>query len=94
MTGLVVAGVVLGWRILGGVEALVATGYGQLMPIRSAVVTGAAGVAAWNRYVLLPRLLACPDPEARAALRPALRAAGAFLLFVLVLTGVLTSLSP
>ncbi|MUN63124.1 hypothetical protein GMA12_08220 [Kocuria sediminis] len=91
---LTVAGVILGWRILGGVEDLVSTRYGWLLLLKVLVVAGVVGVAAWNRYVLLPRLRARPDRAARDDLRSALHSEGALLLFVLVLTGVLSSLSP
>ncbi|MGX5358624.1 copper resistance D family protein [Kocuria sp. KH4] len=91
---LTVAGALLGWRILGGAEALVSTGYGRLLLFKVLVVAGVVGVAAWNRYVLLPRVRARSDPAARDDLRSALHTEGALLLFVLVLTGVLTSLSP
>ncbi|MFC4902856.1 CopD family protein [Kocuria oceani] len=91
---LTVAGVILGWRILGDAEALVTTGYGRLLLLKVLVVAGVVGVAAWNRWRLLPRVRARSDPAARDDLRSALHTEGALLLFVLVLTGVLTSLSP
>ena len=70
------------------------TGYGQLLLIKVAVVLGVVAVAAWNRFVHLPRLLARPDAAARAGLQSALQTEAALLLLVLVVTGVLTSLSP
>ena len=91
---LAVTGTVLGWRLVGGLPALVSTGYGQLLLIKVAVVLGVVAVAAWNRFVHLPRLLARPDAAARAGLQSALQTEAALLLLVLVVTGVLTSLSP
>jgi putative copper export protein len=75
--------VILGWRILGDAEALVTTGYGRLLLLKVLVVAGVVGVAAWNRWRLLPRVRARSDPAARDDLRSALHTEGALLLFVL-----------
>ena len=56
-----VAGLTLGWRILGGLEALTSTTYGQTLLIKTGLVLVVLGLAAYNRWVLLPRTAANPD---------------------------------
>lgn len=68
---LVVAGSVLAWRVTGSWGALAGSGYGALLLVKVLVALVAVGLAAWNRFALLPRFRAVPDhraaPEDRAA---------------------------
>ena len=87
-------GLILGWRILGSGQALVSTGYGQLLLIKVTLVLLVVFVAAWNRYVLLPRVLTGDDSSAMGSMRSAIQGEAVILGLVLLVTGVLTSLSP
>lgn len=98
LAGLVVAGVVLAWRVAGSWGALVETGYGALLLVKVLVALVAVGLAAWNRYVLLPRLRAARRPRertdpARRVVRTAL-AEAVVLGAVLGVTGFLVDRSP
>jgi copper transport protein len=57
---LVVAGTILAWRIAGSWDALVGSGYGDLLLVKVLAALVAVAIAAWNRYALLPRLRAAP----------------------------------
>ncbi|MEX5262285.1 copper resistance protein CopC [Kocuria sp. CPCC 205263] len=87
-------GLILAWRILGNVQGLVSTGYGQLLLIKVLLVLLVVLVAGWNRYVLLPRVLTSNDTSAAGSLRSAIHGEAVVLSLVLLITGVLTSLSP
>lgn len=61
---LVVAGTVLAWRISGSWAALLDSGYGALLLVKVLAALVAIGIAAWNRYALLPRFrTAAAQPE-------------------------------
>ncbi|MFC7025400.1 CopD family protein, partial [Promicromonospora thailandica] len=95
---LVVAGVVLAWRVAGSWAALVGSGYGVLLLVKVLVALVAVGLAAWNRYGLLTRLRAARRPRERTAparlvVRTAL-AEAAVLVAVLGVTGFLVDRSP
>ncbi|MFI2486584.1 copper resistance protein CopC [Promicromonospora kroppenstedtii] len=61
---LVVAGTVLAWRISGSWAALLDSGYGALLLVKVLAALVAIGIAAWNRYALLPRFReAAAQPE-------------------------------
>ncbi|MFJ3405635.1 FixH family protein [Promicromonospora sp. NPDC090134] len=94
---LVVAGTVLAWRVAGSWSALVDSGYGTLLLVKVLAALAAVGIAAWNRFALLPRLRTAPR-KGRAApaallVRTAL-AEAAVLVVVLVVTGFLVDRSP
>ncbi|MFI2365773.1 copper resistance protein CopC [Promicromonospora sp. NPDC019610] len=94
---LVVAGTVLAWRVAGSWGALVDSGYGALLLVKVLAALVAVGIAAWNRFALLPRLRAAPR-KGRAApaallVRTAL-AEAAVLVVVLGVTGFLVDRSP
>lgn len=98
LVALVTAGSFLAWRIVGTWDALVSTGYGRLLLAKIATVVVAVGIAAWNRYCLLPALRAGTGPHDRRVrsdlLRRSLVAEAVALLVVLVLTGFLVDRSP
>jgi len=101
---LALSGVVLGWRILGSLEAVLTTAYGRTLLVKVAVALCVVGVAAWNRYRLVPRLdVAGRDrgsspgggaAPALAGLRRTVVAEAALLAVVLAVTGVVVSRSP
>lgn len=103
---LAVTGVVLGWRILGTVDALVSTAYGQTLLVKAGVALAVVAVAAWNRYRLVPSFAArAASPTTRVAeegadadvarrLGRTVAAEAGLLVVVLALTGVLVSRSP
>ncbi|WP_435737977.1 copper resistance protein CopC [Cellulosimicrobium sp. PMB13] len=106
---LALTGVVLGWRIVGTVEALVSTAYGQALLVKVGVALCIVAVAAWNRYRLLPSFAA---PAERGSARRTTSSGGSavgalsrrlgrtvaleagLLVVVLAVTGVLVSRSP
>lgn len=93
-----VAGTLLGWRILGSWQALFGTTYGLVLLAKVALVAVVAGVAAWNRYRLLPGVLGADGFQARrdaaARLRGAVRGEAGLLVVVLLLTGFLVNQVP
>ncbi|MFF2831063.1 FixH family protein [Cellulosimicrobium cellulans] len=105
---LAVTGTVLGWRILGTLDALVSTAYGQTLLVKVGVALCLVGVAAWNRYRLVPAVVADGGPGGRGAapvagttgatarrrLGRTVAAEAVLLVLVLAVTGVLVSRSP
>jgi len=51
-----ITGIILGVVIVGSIPALVGSVYGRLLLAKLVMVAAIAGIAAWNRYGLLPRL--------------------------------------
>ncbi len=98
LAALVVTGTVLAWRIARSWSPLVDTGYGRLLLAKIAVVLIAVVIAAWNRYVLLPRMRQTTRRrERRAGGGLVLRATAAeatVLVAVLLITAVLVDRSP
>lgn len=95
---LVAAGAVLTWRIVGSWSGLVGTDYGRALLVKVALVALVAGLAAWNRFALLPRTGADGGFEAgrRAVgvVRRTVVAEVGLLVAVLAVTGVLVNRSP
>lgn len=95
---LVVAGTLLGWRIVGSWSALFGTTYGRLLLIKVAVVGVVAVVALWNRQRLLPRARDAVGhaelQRAAIAVRTAVRVEALLIVAVLGVTGFLTNQSP
>ena len=98
LTALVATGSLLAWRIAGSWDDLVGSGYGAVLLIKIAVAGIAVGIAAWNRYRLLPRLLAAPRDRARALggrlVNRSVAAEAAVLVGVVLVTGFLVDQSP
>ncbi|RYU10695.1 copper resistance protein CopC [Nocardioides iriomotensis] len=92
------AGLVLGWRIIGSWSGLVGTAYGLVLLFKTGIVGVVALVAAWNRWVLVPRVVEAsgygPRLEAARMLRGAVRTEAGLLVVVLLLTGFLVNLVP
>jgi copper transport protein len=91
---LALTGTALGWRVLGDLQSLVGTGYGQMLLIKLALVVLIVLVAAWNRFVLLPRVLAGDDSQAMASLSSTIQGEAVVLGLILLITGILANLSP
>lgn len=93
-----VTGTVLGWRILGTWENLVGTDFGRLLLVKVALVAVIAALAGWNRFRLLPAVLAdggyAPRAAAADRLRRAVRIEAVLLVGVLGLTGFLVDRTP
>ena len=81
-------------RVLGGVQELVSTGYGRLLLTRVCLVRLVVLVAGWNRVALLPRVRTGNDSDDVSSLRSAIQGEPVVLGLVLLITGILTSLSP
>ena len=91
------AGVLLGWRILGSWSGLVDTTYGRLLLVKVGIALGVAGVAAWNRYRLLPRVSDGPHEARRRAtygVRRVVLLEAALLVGLLGVTGFLVEQPP
>lgn len=102
---LALTGLVLGWRIIGTLEGLLTTAYGQILLVKIGVALLVVGIAAWNRYRLVPAMSAVAGRGSRApgttssmAARRRLgrttAAEAALLGVILATTGVLVSTSP
>ncbi|MBD5785703.1 copper resistance protein CopC [Cellulosimicrobium terreum] len=98
---LAITGTVLGWRILGTLDALVSTSYGQALLIKVGVALCIVAVAAWNRYRLVPVVAGGASSgtggdaaTARRRLGRTVAVEAALLVVVLGLTGLLVSRSP
>lgn len=103
--GLGVAAIVLWWRIADSITALWTTYYGQLVLVKLGLATAVVAIAAWNRYRLVPAVVAAsardipPVPAAgdrRAVRPPALtrlrRSVGAEALILIAVIGITTVL--
>ncbi|MCB7135609.1 copper resistance CopC/CopD family protein [Cellulosimicrobium marinum] len=103
---LAVTGLLLGWRILGTLDALVSTAYGQALLVKVGVALCIVAVAAWNRYRLVPSFAARTergtagtggsgaDAHASHRLGRTVAVEAGLLVVVLAVTGVLVSRSP
>lgn len=88
--GAITAGLIIGYRYLGGLAPLVTTGYGLALVIKVLLVAGVAGLGAYNWRRVLPRL------RTSGELRPVRRTAWAELgigVVLLAVTAVLVALS-
>jgi copper transport protein len=98
LTVLVAAGSVLGWRIVGSWDDLFGTTYGRLLIVKVMVAALAVGIAAWNRFALLPRTVGAADRperlEAANEIRRTVSAEASVLVAVLLVTGFLVNQSP
>jgi copper transport protein len=93
-----VAGLLLGWRILGSWSALVGTTYGAVLIAKTVLVALVVTVAAWNRWRLLPAVVEPsghqPRVNAAVRLRTAIRFEVAGLVAVVLVTGFLVNQPP
>lgn len=90
-----ISGTVMAWRILGSIPGLWETSYGKALLVKLGVALVIIGMAAWNRYGLVPKVLREPrDNDARGLLRFAVRAEAVCLVVLLAVTGVLVTQPP
>ena len=95
---LVVAGTVLAWRIAGSWDVLFGTAYGWLLLSKIAVALVVVGIAAANRFILLPQITEATRRKdqrgAASVLARYIAAEVAALVVVLLITGFLVERSP
>jgi putative copper resistance protein D len=89
---LIVVGVTFAWFMTGSIAALFGTAYGLTLLLKVAAVTGLMGLAALNKWRLVPAL-AAQDPEAAEKLRRAIRIEMCVVAAVLIITATLTSVT-
>ncbi|WP_109508698.1 copper resistance protein CopC [Nocardioides speluncae] len=99
LLGLVtVCGSLLAWRLVGSWDNLFGTAYGRLLLVKIGVAAVVGLVAAWNRFVLLPRAQnAVGDTDRRQVatlLRTAVGVEAALLVALLMVTGYLVHKPP
>lgn len=92
---LAISGTIMAVRIVGTFSTLVSTGYGWTLLAKLGVLAPVLGIAAYNRFRLLPAVSARPagHPRWRHLVRT-LQSEAALLVVVLIITGFLTNLSP
>lgn len=88
---LIVAGIVLAWRLLGGVEAVLETGYGLTLLAKIGAVACLLAAAAANKYRFVPAMRA-GDRRGAVGLRRFIAVEWAAICLVLVATAALTGL--
>lgn len=98
LVALAATGGLLAWRIVGSWSALVETSYGRVLIAKVALVVVVVVVAAWNRFVLLPRSRAAVGHEAERqgsiAIGRVVRLEAVLLVGVLALSAVLVDRAP
>ncbi len=88
---LLLAGVLLSWKLVGSWNALFATSYGVNLLAKLAIVAGLLLLGALNKFRIVPRLVA-GDPKAGKSLAKALKIEWLAFVLVLVVTSALTTL--
>lgn len=98
VAALVLAGVLLGWRIVGSWSDLFGETWGRLLLVKVGLVLVIVAIAAWNRFRLLPRVTGGVGHDERRTgaqlVRRAVLAEAAGLVAVLAVTGFLTQKPP
>lgn len=100
LVGIFATGLFSAWRSLGGVANLIGNPYGETLLIKLALVGFAAALGAFNRFIVMPPLLAherdaglASDASARKFVL-VLHIEAAVLFGVLILAAILSSTSP
>lgn len=88
---LLLAGGWVAWVLLGSVQAIVSSSYGLTLLLKVGIVVGLLGLAALNRFRLVPAMLR-GEPGSAAALVRSINAETALVLLILVVTASLTAL--
>jgi copper transport protein len=95
---LVASGSVMGWRILGSWDALFGTTYGLLLIVKVGIALVVVGIAAFNRFRLLPRVSGAVGHDAGVAaavlVRRTVLAEATLLLAIIGVTGFLVNQPP
>lgn len=89
---LAVAGIGLAWILVGSLAGLFGTAYGLGLLAKVSIVSGLLGLAALNKWRLVPRLQAS-EPGASAALRRSITVEGFAVAIILVLTAAITTVT-
>ncbi|MEL7518990.1 MAG: CopD family protein, partial [Pseudomonadota bacterium] len=89
---LIAAGVVLSWLLSGSLSALFGTAYGWALLTKVALVTGLLGLAALNKWRLVPALRA-GDANATSALRSSISVEITVVVLILLVTAAITSVT-
>ena len=92
VAALAVAGAGLAWLLAGGLSALLGTAYGLGLLAKVAVVAGLLGLAALNKWHLVPAL-ASGAPGAPAALRRSIALETAAVAAILLATAAITTVT-
>jgi copper transport protein len=85
---------VLGWRIVGGWDALTGTTYGVLLLVKVGSFAVLAAVGGYNRFRLVGRVAAEEPAAAVALLRRTLGVEALLVVAIIAVTGSFTSISP
>ena len=88
--GLILAGLLMAWLLVGDLQALVATGYGQTLLIKVVLVGAVLTLAAGNKLRFVPAMQAGDDKAARHLAR-SIEIETVVILVVLATTATLTS---
>ncbi|MCT4609240.1 MAG: CopD family protein [Pelagimonas sp.] len=88
--GLILAGLLMAWLLLGELQALVTTGYGQTLLIKLVLVSAILSLAAANKLRFVPAMRA-GDGKAARHLARSIEIETAVMLVVLAATATLTS---
>jgi putative copper resistance protein D len=88
--GLILAGLMLAWQLLGDLRALIVTGYGQTLLIKLLLVSVVLALAAANKLRFVPAMQAGDDTAARHLAR-SIEVETAVILVILAATATLTS---
>lgn len=96
LAGILLTGAYVSWQMLHSVADLINDPYGRTLLVKLALVAAAAGMGAYNRFVVMPSLGADGAGGDAAALRfrGVLRVEAAVLLGALVLAAILSSTAP
>ena len=89
---LIAAGIALAWLLSGSISALLGTAYGLGLLAKVAVVATLLGLAALNKWRLVPALQS-GRPDAPRSLRSSIAFEGAAVLLILFLTAAITTLA-
>nr|WP_233061608.1 CopD family protein [Parvularcula mediterranea] len=79
-------------RLAGGLEAVFATGYGQLLLLKLFLAVGALGLGAYNKRVVTERILAAPEAGTKL-LRRVLASEAVLFGLVLVVVSLATTMT-
>lgn len=92
---LALSGTVMGVMIVGTVDDILTTGYGLTLLLKLGIIVPIVGIAAYNRFRLLPAILARPTTRLKwRTLHRTLAYEAALLITVLAVTGLLSNQSP
>jgi putative copper resistance protein D len=99
LAGIVVTGVLGAWRGLGSPDQVLVSSYGTILLVKVGLVAGAAALGGWNRFVVMPALLAqlggaAPPGRATRRFAHVLQIEAAILLAAIVAAAILSSTPP